>query len=311
MSIIIGRYAFDKNPLIGIMAGVNVWDRAMSESELVERTRCDQVELESGNVIGPLTSWILEGTVVKSVRIRRDQMRCDRFTETISVFLPIPQLTNQDAQDLCHKLGENVPIAGNFEDKTGFDSYYESLVENKKFLYKCGFYDNGRLKTWLPYKHNLERSALVHQQTGVALLAGQEDKYYAEWYAGPENNNKESQCGATYMGIVPRYQNIEEDGCENKKCTACQIQNAFHSTSSLTLRGLCKYSFLDTTYQVTYDPDITVSYIGIERSVIKFDFQKNVWTITDVSNPWVSAVSTASYRSLGNPLTGGARYLIC
>ena len=300
MTLIIGRYAFDKNPMIGTMAGVNVWDRAMTESELLELTRCDSVGLMTGNVIGPFSSWNLEGAVVKAVRVKTDQLRCHRFTEKVNVFLPIPELTNRDAIELCHKFGENVPIAGNFEDKEGFDAYYEGVLENERFVYKCGFYDNGRLKTWLPYRHNTERTALVHQQTGLALLAGQTDKYYVEWYGGPETNDKEDQCGATYMGIVPRYQNIQEDSCLNKKCTACEIPNSFHSTSSLTLRGLCKYSFLDTTYQVTYDPQNTVSYIGIERSVISFNSEKNVWIITDISNPNVSAVSTASYRSLGN-----------
>ena len=141
---------------------------------------------------------------------------------------------------------------------------------------------------------------MVHLNTGESLLPGQTDKYYVEWYGGPSNNKKGDQCGATYMGIVSRYQNIQEDGCQKKKCTACEIQNSFDTTSSLTLRGLCKYSFLDTTYQVTYDPVNIVSYIGVERSVINFDFERNVWIITDITNPNVSAVSKASFRSLGN-----------
>ena len=154
MTIIIGRYAFDKNPLIGTMAGVNVWDRAMTEGELVEETRCDRVVSSSGNIIGPSTSWNLQGAVVRSVQVSSNLLICSPFNETINVFLPIPELSNSDARDLCHKFGENVPIAGNFQDKAGFDAYYEGLFENKKFVHKCGFYDNGRLKTWIPYKHN-------------------------------------------------------------------------------------------------------------------------------------------------------------
>ena len=274
--------------------------RTMSESELVERTSCEVVSPDQGNVVGPRSRWSLEGRVVSRLTVNTAELVCSRKKEVTNVFLPIPELTHAEAEDLCHKFGENVPIAGNFQDKASFDAYYEGLLENEQFVSVCGFYDNSRLKTWLPYRHNTERTALVHQQTGLALLAGQTDKYYVEWYGGPETNDKEDQCGATYMGIVPRYQNIQEDSCLNKKCTACEIPNSFHSTSSLTLRGLCKYSFLDTTYQVTYDPQNTVSYIGIERSVISFNSEKNVWIITDISNPNVSAVSTASYRSLGN-----------
>ena len=48
------------------------------------------------------------------------------------------------------------------------------------------YFDNGRLMTWLPYRRNGDSSALVHYTTGERLLGGQEDKYYAYWYSGPQ-----------------------------------------------------------------------------------------------------------------------------
>ena len=69
-------------------------------------------------------------------------------------------------------------------------------------------------------------------------------------------------------------------------------------SSKLTLRGLCKYSFFDTSYTIKYSPDSIISYLGVERTIISYDFMENVWTMRDVTNPNVTAVSEASLRSL-------------
>ena len=66
----------------------------------------------------------------------------------------------------------------------------------------------------------------------------------------------------------------------------------------MKLNGLCKYSFFDKTYQIQYDPINIISYVGIEKSIISFDFDRKVWEIRDVTNPSVSAVSEASFRSM-------------
>ena len=41
-----------------------------------------------------------------------------------------------------------------------------------------------------------------------------------------------------------------------------------------------------------------VSYIGVERTIISYNFTLNIWTMRDVTNPSVTAVSEASFRSL-------------
>ena len=81
-------------------------------------------------------------------------------------------------------------------------------------------------------------------------------------------------------------------------CTACELEDSLLKTSKLTLRGLCRYSSFDTTYTVQYSPDSMVSYIGVERTIISYNFTTNIWTMRDVTNPSVTAVSQASFRSL-------------
>ena len=54
------------------------------------------------------------------------------------------------------------------------------------YIEQCGFYDNGRVRTWLPYQKNQESSALVHDISQETLLGEQLDKYYTFWYGGPQ-----------------------------------------------------------------------------------------------------------------------------
>ena len=79
----------------------------------------------------------------------------------VSAFLPVPELTRADAVDLCRKFGAAAHIAGDFEDRADFDAFYAGLYANQRYLDQCGFYDNGRLLTWLPYTHNADRSDSV------------------------------------------------------------------------------------------------------------------------------------------------------
>ena len=51
---------------------------------------------------------------------------------------------------------------------------------------QCGYFDNGRLHTWLPYRRNQDSSALVHDISRETLLGDQVDKYYGYWYEGPQ-----------------------------------------------------------------------------------------------------------------------------
>ena len=134
------------------------------------------------------------------------------------------------------------------------------------------------------------------------------NKYYAYWYSGPQHAvpdqydgkfKEADQCGYAYFGgVVEKYQNILEGSCFDKKCTACEIKNSLLETSKLTLRGLCRYSAFDTTYTVQNSMDSVVFYVGVERTIISYNFTLNIWTMRDVTNPSVTAVSEASLRSL-------------
>ena len=211
--------------------------------------------LDQGTLVNENSFWQLTGSLVTRTDIPVDQTQCgQKSLEKINMFLPIPQLTYQDAVDLCSRFGESSYIAGDFEDKEDFDRFYDGLFSNEKYVEMCSYFDNGRLKTWLPYAHNEDSSALVHRVNGQKLLWKIEEKFYVSWYGGPRNTST-NRCVDGFFGpsITPRYENIgEEDLCSAKKCTACEIQNSLAESSVLSLRGLCQYSSFDTTYQVQY-----------------------------------------------------------
>ena len=122
------------------------------------------------------------------------------------------------------------------------------------FVERCGYYDNGRLRTWLPYKRSNDSSVLLHDVSKVPLLAEQEEKYFRTFYTGPrhvmdldpydntptepgQDGGGSAQCVQAYFGLVEKYSNIHEDPCGMKMCTACQLSNSLLNTSKLTLRG--------------------------------------------------------------------------
>ena len=61
-------------------------------------------------------------------------------------------------------------------------------MRNKIYIERCGYEDNGRVKTWLPYQTYQRNgsSVLLHDLTREELLGGQADKYYVSWYLTPQ-----------------------------------------------------------------------------------------------------------------------------
>ena len=49
----------------------------------------------------------------------------------------------------------------------------------------CGYEDNGRVQTWLPYRSDQYSAALLHDLSQEELLGEQADKYYVSWYTAP------------------------------------------------------------------------------------------------------------------------------
>ena len=97
----------------------------MSEAELREKTSCTEINTEQGNLINTNTKWNLTAELVTMVDVPLEEVRCHKKANKINAFLPVPKLTKEEALDLCHKFGEDVHIAGQFNSKEDFDHLYD------------------------------------------------------------------------------------------------------------------------------------------------------------------------------------------
>ena len=240
-----GRYYFDGNPFIGRMTGISAWDTVLTEEQMRVRTSCSAVSLEPGSLLSASTSWTLTAALVTTEEVDENELECGKYSKVVTAHLPIPQLSQQEAQELCSKLGTGVHIAGEILSEQDFREYYDGVMRNDWYRSECGYFDNGRLKTWLPYEINATGSGLSHSLTGTALYG----PYYMDFYPGPSGPDP-GQCGAAYFGLVPYQRNVQTDRCTAKKCVACALPASHRHTASVILRGLCRYSVIDTTYQV-------------------------------------------------------------
>ena len=299
--ISLGTYSFDKNPFIGFIANVNVWNKTMEPEELRQRTLCNQTvsnKLGQGTIFNNSSEVTITGNLVKRKTFEESDTLCNRNNTKTNVFLPISQLTRDESEDLCRRLGKGVPIAGNFEDKEYFDNYFNELHRNRRYVEECSYFDNGRIRTWIPYKVPFHAPEMFHDKTKQPLLWKISEKFYSPFYLSRRVNRTGYVCGSAYFGRMKKYENLESDLCTDKKCTGCEISNSHENTSKLKLRGLCSYSAFDKTYQVHYDPDTQIYYKGTGKSIIQFDFEKSYWVLQNVNNPNVTAICKVPFKTL-------------
>ena len=72
--LIFGRYYFDKNPFIGKMAGIRIWNRALTEEELVKQSSCSSFADSKPEV----ADWVLTGTLVQLIDLNISDLICSR-----------------------------------------------------------------------------------------------------------------------------------------------------------------------------------------------------------------------------------------
>lgn len=119
-------------------------------------------------------------------------------------------------------------IAGNFEDKEDFDLFYEGLHRNSKYVEECSYFDNGRIRTWIPYRKS-NPLEMLHDKTKRKLLWKISEKFYSPFYS-INLDKKDYVCGSGYFGRMKRYENFDIDLCTNKKCTGCEIPHSHENT---------------------------------------------------------------------------------
>ena len=77
------------------IAYLTLWSRTMSERELREKTSCTEVNTEQGNLVNTTTTWNLTAELVTMIDAPLEDLKCQKRTERINAFLPVPKLTRE------------------------------------------------------------------------------------------------------------------------------------------------------------------------------------------------------------------------
>ena len=140
---------------------------------------------------------------------------------------------------------------------------------------------------------------MLHDKSKRPLLWKISKDFYSPFYLNKHVRREGYTCGSAYFGhIFMKYKNLQSDMCSQKKCTGCEIHQSHENTVKLKLRGLCKYSAFDKTYQVHYNPNTQIYYKGTGKSVISFNFVKDYWVLKNINNPNVTAISYIPFKTL-------------
>ena len=254
-TIRIGRYYFDSLSMVGNIAGINIWNTTLAGEDLARLTDCRSVTVGKGNKVNQGTTWHTTAPLVEEYEQDIEGLFCREEKEVVSAFLPVNSLSYDDAVDMCHKFGPHVDLAGDFKDEKAFKDFYDLLWSKKadKFREEDSFINRGRLRMWFPYKilSMNQTNKVVHTSSGseLGVDAWKNDKQKVKL----QNPSSVNLCVGSYMGIRPYKQNLELRDCSISDSSAgCTLNNSFNDTTSLVLRGLCKFSVLDTLYMVEY-----------------------------------------------------------
>ncbi|XP_023323855.1 uncharacterized protein LOC111697908 [Eurytemora carolleeae] len=291
----LGHYYFDNKPTIGMIADVHVWDRTLSDTELKDYSNCIPVKA-SGNIINDSTLWDVTGNLTMKKEFNQSDVECSDQNKRRTVYVTSTFANFEDANEACDKYGMN-SIADNFKSLEAFKRYQEEALKNPAVISEC--WTGGRLLHWLPFSADVQNKSLKPEDFSHIHT---KDPLTIDPWRSSQPNSKEPNCVKTYLSL--EYDESWYDfPCENPdlewaSCVACKIPQTLEAQISITLKGLCKTTRFDTTFQVKNDADSGyISYIGDKATTIKYDAKKRTWVMSNVNNPNIIATSTAALKT--------------
>ena len=81
-------------------------------------------------------------------------------------------------------------------------------------------------------------------------------------------------------------------------CVPCHLDSNLPAHPVLTVRGLCHTTAFDKDYSMILSNNGYVEYVGLHRTVIKYDLSTKLWLIQSIPNPDTTATSSAIFSTL-------------
>ena len=255
LTVIIGRYWFDKRAIIGKMVGVSLWSRFLDDEEMLRYINCSKILISNGDLINQRTTWHHSANLVTPYEVNIKELECKNL-RGVPAFIPSRGFSKQEAVDVCHKFGGNVGLAGEVSTEEDFRRFYDLLQSDQAKAYReeSAHVDGGRVLTWFPYTlkdingtiellHDISNKPLGVEFWGPGIVPN-----YNEDYRSTKN-----LCLKGYMGLWPYGANLRLGPCDdNRYGAACLLGNSQRSTTMVEMRGLCRYSAFDKFYMVEY-----------------------------------------------------------
>ena len=295
---ILGRYEYDKNPIIGYLVDLNVWDRPLSEAEMVSFSNCRQVKKIQGNLVNMDSSkFNVTGNTVEVIEVDGKEVDCSNPYKNI--LLPIRSDTYNATEKQCNKLMKNSigPYLPSEEDYEKIHGYVKKLPSNG---YKKHCWHLGRIMVHLPYRKTAGNSDWLHYYDGTPFFNSNDKKKRPE-----ATIEKESKCLRWYAGPLAEKNNqLFTKPCDEimtdkwSPCSACTIPHSLQENLVLTLSGLCGRSDFDTYYQIDMDETGLVTYHGFTSSIIHYDTKNRQWKLSLVNNKATFAISNVEISTL-------------
>ena len=295
--------------MIGKFADMNLWDRSLTENEMLRYTDCRTYHQPKGNLMDGNDTWSHDNQFIKDFEVSWEEVQCSAKNNFTTAPIAEVQDSFRAGNNTCNKLetGGFQPEILTHEDYDSFywtvhnDSAFKDLVPKGEGV--CWWGD--RLIYKIPYIELDDASGFVHHITGELLKF----PYWAYWYPGPRlsrapivDSNRTSLVG--YWNIGGEYKKtFTAWGMSSSGCVACKIEHSFEKNTFLKLRGLCSSTFFDDTYVPRFK-DGFIMYYGVKSTIIEYDVAKKTWFMYRSYDPSVIAESKATYGSLviGNHL---------
>ena len=251
---------------MGPVTNVNIFSGLMSEDKMVSRTSGEDCGKQDGDFLSwTNSSWNLEGSA-RWTEVPVEDL-CREFS-SIQLFSTYRVQRPENCRHLCENMHGEARMAS-VETQEQLDKLQSRVKVLSPQLDSDG---NNFVILWLP----------VSTQKGLWLDNYTKRPIKSKWSPGNPVNDSNRQCAIGWTTAMINWRCLQTAGYGGFYCS-CDfgVKHPF-----LTLRGLCKDSYLDQTYLPQNSPlDGETTFYGNTKSFASFQRDDSQWKIeTNVFN---------------------------
>ena len=239
------------------VTNVNIFSGLMSKEKMTERTAGEDCEKADGNYLSwPNSLWTLNGIAMWTDVLVEELCRKDT---SIQLFMSDRVERPTDCEQLCPKLHMDGRMAS-----AETPALWDKL---KRRLKQIADLSSNLIHIWLPF--SWEERGWVDSYTGRDLVEP------TAWGPGMPVPDPKRKC-AVFVTLADVYANwpCRQSGGSGGWYCSC----SFPKQPYLTLRGLCRDSYIDQTYLPKNNPvDGEISFYGNIKAQASYLAKSNKW----------------------------------